>query len=117
MNSDSLVDIDDVGIWVRDLAQSWIGDANLDGEFNSGDLVIVLSSGTYEADVNAVWSTGDFDGDGRSNSSDLVAALSDGGYELGPRAAVAAVPEPTAFALAAFGCGVLAWGRRRHRLA
>jgi hypothetical protein len=49
--------------------------------------------------MNAVWSTGDFNGDGRANSTDLVAALADGGYEQGPRAAVSAVPEPSAFLL------------------
>ena len=92
LNGDTLVDEDDVNVWIKDLFNSWVGDANLNGEFNSGDLVVVLSSGTYEADVDAVWSTGDFNGDGRANSSDLVAALSDGGYELGPRAAVQAVP-------------------------
>jgi hypothetical protein len=77
------------------LFHSWIGDADLDGQFNSGDLVIVLASGSYEAEVDSVWSTGDFNGDGRSSSSDLVAALADGGYELGPRATIEAVPEPS----------------------
>ena len=86
---------DDIGVWVGDLFNSWIGDANLDGEFNSGDLVVVLSAGTYEADVDAVWSTGDFNGDGRANSSDLVAALSDGGYELrAPRRPWRPCPSP-----------------------
>jgi hypothetical protein len=114
LNSDSLVNDGDVGVWVKDLANSWIGDANLDGEFNSADLVNVLASGTYEADVPSVWSTGDFNGDGRTNSSDLVAALSDGGYELGPRAAVAAVPEPSSCALLI--CGLLGWlGARKRR--
>ncbi len=88
LNADTLVDAVDVNIWIRDLFQSWLGDANLDGEFNSGDLVVVLSAGTYEQDVSAVWSTGDFNGDGRSDTADLVVALSDGGYESGPRAAV-----------------------------
>ncbi len=94
LNSDNLVDDNDIQIWVADLRKTWIGDADVNGEFNSSDLVVVLSSGTYEADVDAVWSSGDFNGDGRSNTSDLVAALSDGGYEVGPCAAVAAVPEP-----------------------
>jgi hypothetical protein len=93
LNADSLVNEADVQFWVKDLFNSWIGDANLNGEFNSSDLVAVLASGTYEADVDSVWTTGDFNGDGRTNSSDLVAALADGGYELGPRA-TAAVPEP-----------------------
>ena len=59
----------------------------------------VLASGTYEADVPSVWSTGDFDGDGRTTSGDLVVALADGGYEQGPRAAVSAVPEPSGIIL------------------
>ncbi len=115
LNGDTKVDTNDITFWIKDLYTSWIGDANLDGEFNSGDLVAVLSSGTYEADVAAVWSSGDFNGDGRADSGDLVAALSDGGYEQGPRAAVAAVvPEPNSILLAI--CGVLAViGQRQRR--
>ena len=94
LTGDALVDTLDVNYWISDLFNSWIGDANLDGEFTSGDLVNVLSSGTYEADVDSVWSQGDFNGDGRTNSGDLVAALAGGGYEVGPPAAVATVPEP-----------------------
>jgi hypothetical protein len=94
LTGDAMVTVEDVHYWAKTLANSWVGDANLDGEFNSSDLVAVLASGTYEADVAAVWSTGDFDGNGRTNSGDLVAALADGGYEAGPRAATAAVPEP-----------------------
>jgi hypothetical protein len=114
LNSDAAVNTADVTVWVRDLYNSWIGDANLDGEFNSSDLVTVLASGTYEADVAAVWSTGDFNGDGRANSSDLVAALADGGYELGPRAAVAAVPEPAGGLAMAIGGLLLVLTRRRR---
>jgi hypothetical protein len=113
LNDDALVNDADVSVWVRDLFNSWIGDANLDGEFNSSDLVTVLASGTYEADVASVWSTGDFNGDGRTNSSDLVAALAGGGYELGPRAAVAAVPEPVSGTSMLMGLLLLALPRRR----
>jgi hypothetical protein len=111
LNGDSLVNDGDITVWVKDLFNSWIGDANLDGEFNSSDLVTVLATGTYEADVNAVWTSGDFNGDGRTNSTDLVAALADGGYEAGPRAAVAAVPEPSAVTIALVA--LLIVGRRR----
>jgi hypothetical protein len=95
LNNDSQINEADISVWIKDLYHSWIGDADLNGEFNSSDLVSVLAAGTYEADVDSVWTTGDFNGDGRTNSTDLVAALADGGYEQGPRAAVAAVPEPT----------------------
>ena len=32
-------------IWVNDLKNTWIGDANLDLEFNSGDMVQVFVAG------------------------------------------------------------------------
>jgi hypothetical protein len=114
LDSDALVNDADIRVWVKDLFNSWIGDANLDGEFNTSDLVGVLASGTYEADVDSVWTTGDFNGDGRTNTSDLVAALSDGGYEAGPRAAVAAVPEPSGAMLSWLAVvTILAWRQRR----
>jgi hypothetical protein len=116
LNSDALVNEADVGVWIKDLFNSWIGDADLDGMFTTSDLVAVLASGTYEADVDSVWTTGDFTGDGRTNSSDLVAALADGGYEMGPRPAVAAVPEPVAFWLLLTGL-MLAGCRVRRRSA
>jgi hypothetical protein len=112
LNSDALVNEGDVNVWIKDLFNSWVGDADLNGVFDSSDLVAVLASGAYEADVASVWSTGDFNGDGRTNSTDLVAALADGGYELGPRAAVAAVPEPGSLLLLVLG-GLACIVRRR----
>jgi hypothetical protein len=113
LNADTLVNDADVKTWVSDLYGSWIGDADLNGEFNSSDLVVVLAAGTYEADVAAVWSTGDFNGDGRASSTDLVAALADGGYESGPRPAVAAVPEPASNGLLLISGVVIGLIRRR----
>ena len=71
ISEDGTLDIDDLTTWVHELNNTWIGDANLDGEFNSSDLVEVLSAGTYELDVDAGWASGDFDGSGRFDSSDL----------------------------------------------
>jgi hypothetical protein len=95
LNADTLVNEGDINVWVKNLFGGWIGDANLDREFTSTDLVEVLAAGRYEAGTEARWSTGDFTGDGLANSSDLVAALADGGYESGPPNPPAAVPEPS----------------------
>jgi hypothetical protein len=82
---------------VVDLKQAWFGDADLDGQFNSSDLVSVLASGHYEDSLpgNSTWTTGDWNGDGDFTTSDLITALADGGYEQGPRLVVGAVPEPS----------------------
>ena len=53
--------------------------------------------------VSAGWTSGDFDGSGRFDTGDLIFALADGGYEAGPRAATAAVPEPTTVVLQLIG--------------
>jgi hypothetical protein len=116
VTGDNLVNEADRTEWVNVLKATYFGDANLDLEFNSSDLVAVLAAGTYEADVDATWATGDFDGNGRTNSSDLVAALAGGGYELGPRAAVSAVPEPSGGMLLVAASGMMAaWYRGRRR--
>jgi hypothetical protein len=102
-NGDGLVDLADRTVWVKVHRRTWYGDADLNGEFNSGDLVAALAAGTYEADVAAGWEAGDFDGSGRFNSGDLIQALADGGYEQGPLAAVRAVPEPASVVMLTIG--------------
>jgi hypothetical protein len=114
LTNDGVVDTQDREAWVHDLKHTWIGDADLNGEFNSTDLVDVLASGTYEVDVPSGWAAGDFSGDGRTDSSDLVAALADGGYEQGPRPAVSAVPEPTACTLMLLGLMGIYFRRRQQ---
>ncbi len=111
-NNDGVVDKTDRLIWVHDHAATWVGDANFDGQFNSGDLVVALAAGTYEADIFASWGTGDFDGNRRFDSSDLVEALADGGYEQGPRPAVSAVPEPLSWVTLTLGLAGFSFYRR-----
>ena len=70
------------------------GDANLDGVFNSTDLVAVFKVSEYEdqIDKNSSWTSGDWNGDFEFDSSDLVTAFQYGAYE---ETAAIAVPEPS----------------------
>ncbi len=106
--SDSVFDVDlsgevdhfDLRNVVETLLNTYLGDSNLDGEFNSGDLVAVFTAGEYEdaTENNSSWAEGDWDGDADFTSGDLVLAFQDGGYEQGPRMGANAVPEPTSLA-------------------
>ena len=62
---------------VLDAANVIAGDVNLDGVFDSTDLIRIFEAAVYEDDVsgNSKWSTGDFNCDGEFDSSDLVVAF------------------------------------------
>ena len=107
------VDLADREHWVTDLKSTWIGDANLDGEFNSTDFIDVFQAGKYETGEIAHWNEGDWNGDELFDSGDFIAAFQDGGYEMGVRAAVAAVPEPSSLLMILIG--MLGVGRIRKR--
>ena len=113
LDGDGAVTSKDVGVWVKDLKNTWLGDSNLDGEFNSTDFVVIFSGAKYEQDVDADWSEGDWNGDGRFSSTDLVFAFSDSGYERGPREP-AAVPEPSTCAMLLIGVVAFASATRRR---
>ena len=109
------VDFTDIEVWVNDLRHTYFGDANVDGEFGSGDLIQVFQSAKYETGQPANWGQGDWNGDGFFTSTDLVVAFIQGGYEKGPRwVATQAVPEPASIMLLVVGC-LAAAGLRRHR--
>ena len=121
VNLDGVCDASDVDLlsgddrtnWIVNLMNTFVGDSNLDGEFNSTDFVAVFSAGEYEDGIagNSGWAEGDWNGDGDFDSSDFVAAFTDGGYEKGPRPA--AVPEPSNVGL--FALGILCMARLRRR--
>ncbi len=115
LNGDDLVDQADRQMWAKDLKGTWFGDANLNGVFDSTDMVEVFVAGKYETEADASWSEGDWDGDGVFDSGDMVAAFVDGGYEIeaGPNAAT--VPEPSGWILLSLATlGLLtARGKRR----
>jgi hypothetical protein len=63
-------------------SQAIVGDANLDGGFDSQDLVRVFQTGEYEDGTlgNSSWAEGDWNGDGEFDSRDLVRAFQAGSY-------------------------------------
>ena len=57
LNSDSryVLDREDLRIWIKDLKHTWFGDADLDGKFDSSDMVASLRGSEYETGVYAGW--------------------------------------------------------------
>ena len=60
------LDQQDLDYFILEGLDSVYGDANLDGIFNSADLVQVFQANGYEDDVdaNSTWAEGDWNGDG-----------------------------------------------------
>ena len=97
LDGNGTVDLNDREFWVENLENTYFGDSNLDGEFNTSDLVTVFAIGEYEDGIalNSGWGDGDWNGDRDFDSSDFVTAFHKSGYEVGPRSGVHAVPEPS----------------------
>ena len=114
LNHDGLVDGDDRLFWIEhpEMKHTYLGDANLDGQFDSADVVQVFVVGQFETGQLAFWDGGDWNADQVFDSADFVAAFSRGGYEAGPRGGGGQqpVPEPTGLVLS-----VLAWLVLMHR--
>ncbi len=111
--TDTLIDWADASAWVHRAAKTTFGDANLDGRFESGDLVHVFQAGTYEDVTSAGWEKGDWNGDQRFTSEDLVVAMQDGGYAAG-NTGVAEVPEPCCELFALMGLISMTIRRKRQ---
>ena len=102
---EQLADITNVNeriAFVHDVLNTWMGDSNLDGEFNSSDFVAVFGAGKFETGQAATWAEGDWNGDGVFGSGDFVKAFSGGGFEIGPRPA-SVVPEPSSLGILLIG--------------
>ena len=94
VNADGAVNNADFGAFIEECQGTWIGDSNLDGEFNSSDFVAVFTGGEYETGNDAGWALGDWNGDNKFDSSDFVCAFSCS-YEVGARdGGLMVVPEP-----------------------
>ncbi len=95
LNKDNLISQVDLAVWVSKFKHTTAGDANLDGAFNSADLIFIFQAGQYEDAIanNSGWATGDWNADLEFTSSDLLVAFQAGGYEEAV-AGVRAIPEP-----------------------
>ena len=105
LNFDGVVSEADRNSWISDSSRTYYGDANLDGLFDSSDLVDVFQRNEYEDGVslNSGWADGDWNGDQEFDSGDIVLGFQSGGYEAGPRTLIAVVPETSSIALAFIG--------------
>lgn len=82
VNQDGTVDLEDRRHLIEVTLGSLYGDSNLDGVFDSTDLVSTFQRARYEDfDGEEVgWQDGDWNGDGRFTSADLVLAMQGGNY-------------------------------------
>ena len=71
------VDGADRSFWIKSIFGTFMGDANLDREFNSSDLITVFTSCEYEDSIvgNSTWTDVDWDGDGDFGTNDLVVSF------------------------------------------
>src|SRR5688500_331514 len=68
------------------IAYAGIGDSNLDGQSNNGDISALILGGKYAAGgagPAATWDEGDWNGDGRSSAGDISALILSGLYGSG----------------------------------
>ncbi|MCP4192169.1 MAG: hypothetical protein GY768_16275 [Planctomycetaceae bacterium] len=100
-NGNGSVGMEDVRFFIETAMGTDVGDANLDGRFDSADFVLVFQAGEYEDQTvgNSTWSEGDWNCDGDFATDDLVFAFQAGGFSL---AAQPQLPIPAEIAPARF---------------
>jgi uncharacterized protein (TIGR03790 family) len=105
LNGDGNSDSDDITYLVTDILGTALGDYNLDGFVDAGDLATFRTGfGSFGG-----WSDGDANGDGLVNGTDLAIFRSNYGFV----ADGAGVPEPATLGLMSFGALSLIVRRRR----
>jgi hypothetical protein len=98
------------------------GDTNLDWQVDILDAANFLSGGKFDSGSPASWNEGDFTYDGVVDILDAASFLSTGLFDAGPYNAapgtagsVAAVPEPSTWALLAAAAGLTLAALRRRQ--
>ncbi len=129
VNFDLTVDFKDVLSWIKCSKGTCIGDVNLDGIFDSSDLIQLFQQVAYESGELALWTQGDWNGDCKFDSGDLLVAFQAGCYQSeslfatacggpvddGAETSFVSIPEPTATCLLAWGAFWLIPRLRRRR--
>ena len=75
----------DLDLLIAGYFDTTVGDSNLDGVFDSKDLVEIFQAAEFEdtESLNSTWAEGDWDGDGDFTTRDLVLAFQVGAYISG----------------------------------
>lgn len=116
VNFDLVVDNRDVRTWIECSKGTCVGDVNLDGVFNSADLILLFQTSEYESGKPATWVTGDWNGDCKFDSSDLLLAFQEGCYDAESSHVLASVvPEPNGLVPTLMSCLGWALCRRKRR--
>ena len=103
INADESVNVADIHHWVTQLKSTRIGDADLDGEVEFDDFLVLSDNFGHSGG----WGQGDFDGNGEIDFSDFLALSAN--FGLAGSTSAAAVPEPTGVCLALFRYPRLDW--------
>ena len=94
LNDDGQLNVEDVESLLQQRLGTVVGDVNLDGMFNSSDLISIFQSSEYEDNVasNSTWREGDWNCDGDFTTSDFIHVFAKRTYvqQSVPRSVVAA---------------------------
>ena len=87
LTEDGVTSSDDLDELIENIIGTTYGDANLDGQFDSTDFVLIFQAAQYEDDIagNSTWATGDWNSDGEFTTTDLVVAFQKGNYVAAAR--------------------------------
>ena len=112
VNFDGIVNFDDREFWVGDLANTFMGDADLDQDVDFADF-LSLSVGFGE---NGGWGQGDFDGDGETKFEDFLLLSENFGKTADLDVSEAAsVPEPNNCLVLTLVLAVVTLNQRQRR--
>lgn len=104
IDGDLDTDLDDIADLVQNILGTDFGDANLDGEIDDSDLLVVLNG----FGRSTGWAGGDFNGDGIADIQDFNTAVRN---FTATESAIINIPEPGTFAM--LGIGLIGLTRRR----